>query len=204
MAVTRKRCRCSGHRVTRKDQWVVTQRGFAIRDGEKVESDYCELKCRVCLAKWRTKAGYTRALPDWSERTYTRLTHRAILGLILAGRIRADFDKGEVWKERKTFGRWSGELIRLQSRSQRGRGTSGKIEPNHQYVVICDGGCRREISLARLVWMAYHKKVIPDDYDVDHIDNDPTNNAITNLAAIAASVNRGVNDFEHDWSEVLF
>lgn len=204
MAATR-RCTCQDHWSRRKRSWVVTQRGFAIVKGVKEPSGYCELKCRICHGKWRTKANYTHALPDWVERKYKPLPYVEILVLIEEGRLCADFQKGLVFKERRAGRTWTGEFRQLAIRTQReNRGSSGAAESRHLYVTICDGGRRREISLGRLIWMIHHRKVIPVGYDVDHDDGDPTNNAITNLIAVEVEINRGNAEHDAAWDEVPF
>lgn len=203
MASTR-RCACPGHWVNRRLNWVVTQRGFALVEGQ-VPSGYCELKCRICQGKWRTKAAYTRSLPDWVERKYKPLPYAEILLLIQEGRLRADFTAGLVFKERRVGRRWTGRFKQLQSRTQRGNnGTSLAAVSRHLYVLIVDAGRRREISLGRLIWMIYHCRVIPAGYDVDHGDGDPANNAITNLRVAESSVNRGSSSHDAAWEKVPF
>ncbi len=198
------RCTCEGHWTYRKENWVVTQRGTAYVDGAWQSSSYCEVKCRLCQRKWRSNAAYLAELPDWEERKYKRLTYRVILLLIRADRIAADFEKGEIWKERKPFGRWAGERIKLSTRTQREAGSSGSIVLTHRYVVICDSGRRREISISRLLWMVYHEKVVPNGYDIDHADGDPENNAIANLSPVKLAINRASNEHGSGLEDVPF
>lgn len=51
---------------------------------------------------------------------------------------------------------------------------------SHNRVTIC---------LHRAVWMQVHGRLIPTGHDVDHIDNDPTNNAPENLRPLTRQEN---------------
>lgn len=204
MAATRHRCRCKEHWTQRKKHWVVTQRGFAIIKGVREPSKHCELKCRRCLAKWRVKASYTTELPDYEERHWKPLSYGEILELVKDDHLMADYQKGLVFKELKRGKTWTGKYKQLTIRQQRSTGSSGVAEPQHCYVVIVDSGRRREISVGRLIWMIYHRVVIPPSHDVDHDDDDPTNNAITNLIAVELETNRSKIEHERSWDEVPF
>jgi hypothetical protein len=182
----------------------VTQRGFAIVKGDRVPSKHCELKCRRCLAKWRAKAGYTSELPDYTERHWQPFSYEGILELVKEDRLLADYQRGLVFKELKHGKRWTGKFKQLTIRRQRSSGSSGAVEPQHCYVVLVHNKQRREISLARLIWMIYHRVAIPPAYDVDHADDDPTNNAITNLVAVELETNRGQSEHEGSWDQVPF
>jgi hypothetical protein len=199
-----RRCTCAGHWSRRKTHWVVTQRGFAIKDGERVASGYCELKCRVCYGRWRTKGRYTAQLLDYAERKYKPLPYAAILELIEAGRLKANFQTGDVYKERKRGTGWTGQFIELKPRTQHNPGQSAAHEQRHRYVVLCDANRRREISVGRLVWMLYHRRLIAEGYEIDHEDEDPENNAITNLVAVEDQINRSRSGHANDWDTVPF
>jgi hypothetical protein len=46
------------------------------------------------------------------------------------------------------------------------------------------GGKRRSINVSHLVWMWGTNSVIPDGYEIHHMDEDPTNNNFDNLVAL--------------------
>jgi hypothetical protein len=150
------------------------------------------------------KARYTAKLPDWQERNYPPLAYTTILQLILEERLTADFMRGLVYKQKRSSKGWRDVRVKLTVRRQQNSGTSGRVEPVHCYVQIYYNNCRREVSLARLLWMLYHKKEIEPDFEIDHIDGDPQNNCITNLAAVPREVNRSCAEHTFEWDQVPF
>lgn len=59
-------CRCSGLMTARKANWVihVYRANYSAFNGYRcTPSDYSEVGCTACGARWRTKAGYVNQLP---------------------------------------------------------------------------------------------------------------------------------------------
>jgi hypothetical protein len=59
-------CRCEGSRAERMRQWIVTvlRANYSAFSGYRwTPSDYSEVRCRRCGARWRTKASYVDRLP---------------------------------------------------------------------------------------------------------------------------------------------
>lgn len=55
----------------------------------------------------------------------------------------------------------------------------------HLYVYVTVGGEKHRImSLASLIWLCYLKKDIPAGCVIDHIDEDPLNNDVSNLRCL--------------------
>lgn len=57
-------CRVPSHR----SGWVVTarQRNYSAFNGyHYTPSDYSEVRCPACPARWRTSAAYVADVPDW-------------------------------------------------------------------------------------------------------------------------------------------
>lgn len=199
----RKGCCCEGHWRYKLEHYVVTRRNLATVDGVEVPSDYCEVKCRQCQRKWRSKASYVQELPDWEERKYTQLTMRMLLQLIRDGRITADFERGVVFKERKCGKVWTGQWVELSSRlCGEGRGIRAgdrnRGARQYRHVVICHANYRIETGVHRVVWMVYHKERIPKGYDIDHRDNDTANNAISNLRKLKSRINQGSSGWDEE------
>lgn len=72
------------------------------------------------------------------------------------------------------------------ARNRRAPGSGNRTcEPG--WYKVCLGRSRQEY-VHRLVWMAF-RGVIPDDMQVDHIDNDRTNNSLTNLQLLTVADN---------------
>jgi hypothetical protein len=52
---------------THRGRWVVTVRQAnysAFNGGRRTPSDYSEVRCPACPARWRTRAAYVAELPD--------------------------------------------------------------------------------------------------------------------------------------------
>lgn len=56
--------------------------------------------------------------------------------------------------------------------------------------------------LSRLVWMAGHKQVIPPDHEIHHIDNNPFNNALSNLLLLSREDHAELH-YEQDRAEFI-
>lgn len=59
-----------------------------------------------------------------------------------------------------------------------------QAEDGHLFVRLYHNGKRKAIAVHRLVWMCATKSTIPKDYEVHHIDGDPTNNTFENLMCV--------------------
>ena len=191
------RCCCKGHWRLRLRDWVVTQRKFALvlRDNVRVpvESVYSEIKCRCCQQKWRSSAQYVDKLPDYKERSYGRLHEADLLALIREKRLVPDIYTGEIKKQRRkacrTSAVWLNEWITLKQVPDKKWG--------HLFVAIKHKGRRRWAAVNRLVWMAGHDRLVPKGFDVDHKDCDRTNNRLSNLDILPATLNRGRGDSDY-------
>lgn len=58
-----------------------------------------------------------------------------------------------------------------------------------QFVIIHDAIFTKTLTYPRYLWMMHHQQLIPDGYEVDHIDNDFTNNTISNLQLLTTTDN---------------
>jgi len=60
---------------------------------------------------------------------------------------------------------------------------------SYKFVEICHSGKKKKIALHRLVWMFAHRCLVPEGYDVDHIEG-KTSDSIDNLQLLESSSNR--------------
>lgn len=189
-------CVCEGHWQHRRKNYVVIRRLKATTiDGDEIRSKYSEVKCMQCYKKWRSKASYIPDLPDHVERKWLPFPVEEILELIRKGHIVADFKTGEIWKEKKNNRTWSGAMILLSARTNRGDRWESDRPRGDPYLFVRIGDCNKckEIAVSKLVWMAYNDQVVPEGYDVDHIDRNKENNAVKNLRLLESSHNRSDN-----------
>ena len=201
----KKGCRCDGHWAHKKTHFVVTRRCKATAfDGSEVDSKHSEVKCMQCLRKWRSTARYVADLRDHDERTYGTLTDDDILQLVSEGRITVDFFRGDVWKQQRRHGKWRREWKKLTPRTNRDdrwESDRSRGEP-YLFVTIHFQARRKEIAITRLVWMAFHGRVVPEGHDIDHVDRNHANNALGNLRLLEAAVNRSDTGFgERDFGD---
>lgn len=187
-------CQCEGHWTTRLINYVVIQREYAVIDGERKPSRYSEIKCRGCYRKWRSDAGYIAKLPDGKERKYKKLTDEDVLVLVRAGRIVADPKTGVIRKQRRKGnhlgGKWDSEWVELKQAPDRN---------GYLFVDVKYKGARRRCAVHRLVWMQVHDELVPEGFDLDHIDRGKANCRISNLRLRDLHENR--SDQKHGGKE---
>lgn len=174
-------CKCAGHWKSRRANWRVTEDRKAKVDGEYKPSRYSEVQCRSCRRMWRTDARHIATLPRHQKRQYDRLTEVDVFALIKQGRIRAD-KEGRIWKQKKHFD-WRPQFILLtQTMDDSDRG-------GYLFVDIKHNGARKRFAAHRVIWMATHRKLIPDGYEVDHKNRVRTDNAPLNLRILTRAEN---------------
>ena len=81
-------------------------------------------------------------------------------------------------------------LINRRNMSGRGGGIgsiAGQMKPDGRRQVKFNGQRYYE---HRLIWMWYYGEEIPEDKEIDHIDNDPDNNKIENLRLLSHQENQ--------------
>ena len=175
-------CRCEGHWRRRLANYVVTRRLLVTVNGEDTPSKYSEIKCLACRKKWRSRAAYVAALPDYRERKYGKLTDAHILEMLQTGLLAVDVHAGVVRKQRRVGPRWTDEWITLKSQMDRNGYPAVRIRWN---------GRRKAIMVHRLVWMANEGRLIPAGYDIDHLDRDRGHASYKNLRLRLINHNRG-------------
>jgi len=88
-----------------------------------------------------------------------------------------------VWLE-------NGELMRLDARYKFPKIKKVKNTANTKagYCIVKAGGKRYYYH--RLVWQLYYNKMIPENYEIDHIDGNKLNNKIENLRIVSSRENK--------------
>ena len=122
-----------------------------------------------------------------------KIPDEAILKMILAGSIVATTD-GRIFRQqssngsRKYFCELTPEVCKWTTGDLRYRikigGESYKDDKGKRRMK------QRAINRAKLVWMIHHKRLVPDGFDVDHADDDPSNDAPDNLQLLPSEENR--------------
>lgn len=172
------RCPCGTFREA-GDRWVVLKRSDK-PTGRSL------LKCLRCGWKWSSKCKYVGGLPDHKERSRSGLTDQDILDKILAWKLVVS-NRG-AWVD--SYSNRPGcpptwKRLKIISRTSPNGGT-------YRFVQIGAKGKQKKISVHRLVWMSVHKELIPEGFDVDHINGTgiPFPDAIENLRLLESSANR--------------
>ncbi len=164
------RCKCDGHYTDRWHRWAVLKRGA----GDHASTLYC-LDCRH---EWSSRAKYIVLLPDHQKRVRSGLTDADVLSAIETGYLRVDINHAVVFTVNNT-------MLKVTSRTH----PKGPQRGTYRFVTICIGGKQKKVALHRLVWMAAHRSLVPDDCDIDHVHNQ-TDDSIGNLRLLNSSVNR--------------
>ena len=63
---------------------------------------------------------------------------------------------------------------------------SGRDYSRYSFRIRRKGFKRRRVCRNKLVWMAGAKKVLPEGFEIHHVDEDPTNDCWSNLVAVFA------------------
>ncbi len=163
-------CKCGNFRDA-GHHWVVIQR----RDNPASS----HLKCLDCGWKWWKSARFVSKLPDHVERSRSGLSDQDILARINSGSLFVHVERAEVFG----FSRgW--KQLRAISRTSNGS--------TYRFVEVSYQGKKKKIALHRLVWMFAHMQVVPDGFDVDHVNGKRGDfpDRIGNLQLLESRVNR--------------
>lgn len=117
---------------------------------------------------------------------WKRLTNREMLNLLKKGQYSTNIETGEVFNKHK----------------KKLKGFKGR-NAEHLFVTLFDGDKRRTIGIGRLVWMDATRSTIPTNWEVHHCDEDPTNNAFSNLICLHPIDHRKFHEPE-DEEEIPF
>ena len=61
-----------------------------------------------------------------------------------------------------------------------------KIDPDkkHPSIRIKINNHRKKVTVCRIIWMVFHKCIVPKDFEIHHWNFDPYDNTYTNLIAL--------------------
>lgn len=165
-------CKCGGGYLANSSRWVVIERREAPQSSH--------LKCLACSWKWWSTASYVEKLRDHVEKSFSGATDQDILDRIEDGTLFIDVNN--AWVFSLSRGNW--RELRIITRESNGS--------SYRFVeVYGKPGKKKKIALHRLVWMAANRQVVPDGYDVDHI-NGKVSDGIDNLRLLESSLNRSI------------
>jgi hypothetical protein len=166
-------CKCgnyheAGHR------WVVIDRRPSPRSSQ--------LKCLACGWKWFSTCNYVAKLDDHVEVSFKGMTDQDILDRIVDGSLTVFPTTAEVWSYSSVTKAWT--KLRIIERESSGS--------TYRFVEICKGMKKKKIALHRLVWISYHRQIVPEGYDVDHIEGKSREfpDSIDNLQLLESRFNR--------------
>lgn len=150
--------------------WVVLERRSAKQSSR--------LKCLACGWKWWSFAGYVFDLRDHKEESRSGMTDEDILDRINDGTLTVLVNEARVFSFTK--GSWH-ELSPVERTPPSGT--------SYRFVEVCRHGRKKKVALHRLVWMFAHRSLVPEGYDVDHIEG-KVRDTIDNLRLLESSANR--------------
>ena len=112
------------------------------------------------------------------------ISDKTLLDFLHTGDLEVDPVTAEVF--------WRGNLKKPTIVGTEGKnGTRKRIEIHYQ-------GFRRSIVLARLVYMAGTRKVIPRGYEIHHVDFDRYNDSFDNLIALTVQDHLKIHNINTD------
>lgn len=165
-------CKCGpGGFREHGSRWVVLIR----RDPPKT----CQFKCLECGWKWWACRRYSAKCPDHTEHSRSGMTDQDILD-------RLNDESLVVSANAAVFSMTQRGEKQLATTEHSSNGST------YRFVEICSKGKKKKIALHRLVWMSHKRELIPDGFDIDHINGKSVNNpdGIWNLRMIESSANR--------------
>jgi hypothetical protein len=164
-----KTCLCGVGYRQRLTKWVVLCR-----------SNKSLLKCLVCGWKWKSSCRYVDRLRDHKERHRFGLTDQDILDRLNAGTLVVSSSGGWVASVSD-----KGSVCFLSIRVREKRGS------RYRFVSVCSKGKKKAIAVHRLVWIAGHRSLVPEGFDVHH-KNSMNGDCLDNLCLLESGLNRSL------------
>ncbi|MGV3483428.1 MAG: HNH endonuclease [Planctomycetaceae bacterium] len=167
------KCQCGRHYTDQWHRWRVLNRSVSPKRSSK-------LYCLDCRAEWSSRAKYIVLLADHEKRVRSGLTDADVLAMIEAGRLVVDVNRATVVGP-------AGTPLVIVTREHK----DGPARGTYRFVKICAQGRQKKVALHRLVWMAAHRSLVPDGFDVDHVRSQD-DDRIGNLRLLESSENRSL------------
>ncbi|MEM6471698.1 MAG: HNH endonuclease [Planctomycetota bacterium] len=120
------------------------------------------------------------------------MTDQDILDRINDGTLVVQMDKPIVWSFNTRRKVWT-PLTAIEHESNGSK---------YRFVNICKRRMKKKIAVHRLVWMFAHRQLVPEGYDVDHIEG-KVSDRIENLQLLESSRNRSKGAYIEDQQEEL-
>ena len=164
-------CRCQGHYTDCWTRWRVLERN---------PGGASKLYCLDCRWEWLSKAKYVALLPGHTKSDRTGMNDADVLDLIQRNFLIINPKTAVVTNRR-------GKRLKITHRTHR----DGPQRGTYRFVNVCSGNKKKKVALHRLVWMAAHRSLIPDGFDIDHV-KDQQDDTIGNLRLLDSSLNRSL------------
>lgn len=134
------------------------------------------------VRRLRNKNGHYRTTYYRSAKKLGYKADHLVQYLVENDRIRADPETGTVETRRTSTGKWKKIRVRYDSNSREMVALYAKLDGIY---------LRINTTLGKIAYLVYHGAgSIPPDHDVDHVDEDITNNKKSNLVPLHRSINR--------------
>lgn len=128
-------------------------------------------------------------------RKYKPASEQIILDRLAAGTLRVDLETGVVEVLHPHHSVWPGQWREPHMKP------SGRTDQYRVFKLYLKNS-RREVRLHRAVWIAGTGELIPDGCEIHHKDEDPENNAYSNLELLESEQHRnhhnGNGDADYD------
>lgn len=117
--------------------------------------------------------------PEMRELDISKMTKDEYIAWNLAaGNLICDAENGKVYATRGPGGKPLKQIKELK----------GTLINGYLAVTIANGDIRRQCRMHRIIWVSVNG-VVPDGYCIDHINNDKTDNRISNLQLLTPAQN---------------
>ena len=155
-------------------------------DGNKLNNNYLNLQ-------WVSPSSHNQTIKDLKQTNLNREPQKKIINLE---------DYGEIAQFRNTpyYATKDGKILNMEKRIEL------KLSPSGNYLRFNAAyGLNKKFLVHRVVWEAFNGE-IPNQMDIDHIDNNPMNNKLENLQMLSHGDNLkkrninysyAVNNFNH-------
>lgn len=153
-------------------------------DGDKLNNNYLNLQ-------WISPREHNKTIEELNQKNHKRNPQKRIISLEEYGEI-AQFRKSPYYATK------DGKILNLE------RNTELKLSPSGNYYRFnASYGLNKKFLVHRVVWECFNGE-IPEGMDVDHIDGDPSNNALDNLQILSHSDNLKKRNIDYSYTKDNF